>query len=70
MYARVKDDEHLIRDMSNNSILNTDRTALKKHETIMRQKDNAKKFGEELATMKNDISELKEMMKALINREK
>lgn len=70
MYAKVKDDEHLIRDMSNNSILNTDRTALKKHEMVMRQKDNAKKFSEELATMKNDISELKEMMKALINREK
>lgn len=70
MYAKVKDDEHLIRDMSNNSILNTDRTALKKHEMVMRQKDNAKKFNEELATMKNDISELKEMMKALINREK
>lgn len=70
MYARVKDDEHLIRDMSNNSILNTDRTALKKHDMIMRQRENAKKFNQELIDMKNDISELKEMMKVLISREK
>lgn len=70
MYAKVKENEYLVRDMSNNSILNTDRTALKKHEAVMRQKENDKKFNIELQSIKNDISELKEMMKALINREK
>lgn len=70
MYAKVEEHDHLIRDLTNNSILNTDKTALKKHEMIMRQKESAKKFSDELNSMKNDISELKEMMKALINREK
>lgn len=70
MYVKVKDNEKLIRDTNTNSILNTDVTALRKHDMIMRQKENAKKIGEELMNMKNDISELKEMMKLLINREK
>ena len=70
MYVRVKDNEKLIRDMNNNSILNTDTTALKKHEMIMKQKNNAKRFNEELMTMKSDISELKQMLQMLINREK
>jgi len=70
MYVRVKDNEKLIRDMNNNSILNTDATALKKHEMIMKQKNNAKRFSEELMNMKSDISELKQMLQMLINREK
>lgn len=70
MYARVKDNEKLIRDMKTNTILNTDVAALKKHDIIMREKQEAKKINEELRSMKDDISELKEMMKALINREK
>lgn len=70
MYVRVKDNEKLIRDMNNNSILNTDTAALKKHEMIMKQKSNAKKFNEELMNMKSDISELKQMLQMLINREK
>jgi|SanBayMetagenome_1026888.scaffolds.fasta_scaffold99819_1 hypothetical protein len=70
MYYRVKDDERLVRDSTNNSILNTDVKVLKKHEIIMRDKENAKKFAEEITNMKSDISELKEMLRLLINREK
>lgn len=80
MYAKVKENENLIRDMKNNSILNTDLTALKKHEMIMRQKENSKKFIDELLDMKKniselnqlrtDVSEMKDLLKELINREK
>jgi hypothetical protein len=70
MYAKVKEDERLVRDMSNNSLLNTDKKALKKHEMIMMQKQGAKQFSEEFNKMKSDISDLKEMLQLLINREK
>lgn len=70
MYAKVKDNDKLVRDMKTNTILNTDVAALKKHDIIMREKQEAKKINEELRSMKDDISELKELMKALINREK
>lgn len=70
MYYKVKDDEKLVRDSRNNSLLNTDVKSLKKHEMIMREKENSKRFVEEINTMKNDISELKDMLRVLINREK
>lgn len=70
MYYRVKDDERLVRDSRNNSLLNTDTKSLKKHEMIMRERENAKRFAEEISTMKNEILELKEMLRVLINREK
>lgn len=80
MYARVKDNEKLIRDIKTNSILNTDVNALKKHEIIMKQKEEAKRITQDIANiknniselnqLKNDVSELKDMMKILISREK
>lgn len=70
MYYKVKEDERLVRDSRNNSILNTDVKALKKHEIIMKERENSKKFVEEISNMKSEISELKEMLKLLINREK
>jgi hypothetical protein len=70
MYVKVKEDERLVRDMNNNSLLNTDKKALKKHEMVMLQKQGAKQFSAEFNKMKNDISELKEMLQLLINRDK
>lgn len=70
MYVKVKEDERLVRDMNNNSLLNTDKKALKKHEMVMMQKQGAKQFSAEFNKMKNDISELKEMLQLLINRDK
>ena len=70
MYVKVKEDEKLVRDMNNNSLLNTDKKALKKHEMVMLQKQGAKQFSAEFNKMKNDISELKEMLQLLINRDK
>jgi hypothetical protein len=70
MYVKVKEDERLVRDMNNNSLLNTDKKALKKHEMVMMQKQGAKQFSAEFNKMKNDISDLKEMLQLLINRDK
>jgi hypothetical protein len=70
MYVKVKEDERLVRDMNNNSLLNTDKKALKKHEMVMLQRQGAKQFSAEFNKMKNDISELKEMLQLLINRDK
>ena len=47
MYVKVKEDERLVRDMNNNSLLNTDKKALKKHEMVMLQRQGAKQFSAE-----------------------
>lgn len=70
MLVKVKDNDGLVRDMRNNSILNTNPSALKKHEMIMREKENAKKLADEVTKMKSEMSDIKQMLQILIDREK
>jgi hypothetical protein len=70
MLVKVKDNDGLVRDIRNNSLLNVNPNSLKKHEMIMKQKENAKKLSDEVTRMKDEISEIKQMLQLLIDREK
>jgi|APGre2960657404_1045060.scaffolds.fasta_scaffold245310_2 hypothetical protein len=70
MLVKVKDNDGLVRDMRNNSILNTNPSALKKHEMIMKEKENAKQLADDVTKMKSEMSDIKQMLQLLIDREK
>jgi hypothetical protein len=70
MLVKVKDNDSLVRDMNTNSLLNVNKGALKKHDMIMRQKENAKKLANDVESLKNEMSDIKQMLQLLIDREK
>ena len=68
MRLRVKENERLIRDSSNLAILNTDREAIKAHDRKMEQLKKVRTQEEQINTLKNDVSELKQLMQELLKR--
>jgi hypothetical protein len=65
-FAKIVDNENLVRDMKTNAVLNTDMTALQKYQArreIERQK------AEEFETLKADVSEIKQLLQQLVNRD-
>lgn len=67
MKPRVRDNERFVRDPKNLAILNTDSEAIKRHEMKMEQLRKQKQRDDEINTIKNELSELKSMLRELIN---
>jgi len=67
MKLRVRENDRLVRDSNNLALLNTDRDAIKRHEMKMEQLRKQKQRDEEINSIKNDITELKQMLRELIN---
>lgn len=65
-YARVKDEKNLIRDMSTQAILNTDISAVKRHEQRMQQLNKQKEQQAEINNLKSEISEIRKLLQQLI----
>jgi hypothetical protein len=68
MFAKVKEHKEYVRDMSTNAILNVDRSSLDKHNNIIGEIKKQKLIQEQINNLRNDVSEIKEMLKALSNR--
>ena len=68
MRLRVKENERLVRDSSNFAILNTDESAPKSHEQKMAQLRRIKSQETEINNLKNDISEIKDLLKQLMSQ--
>jgi hypothetical protein len=71
---KIKDRESLVRDMTSGAIINTDKTEyenyLVKRNASKQMKMQIEKNSEEIAEIKNDISEIKELLILLINKER
>ena len=65
MYATVKEHKELVRDMETGAILHTDTSVLKKHEQIMFEKKKQERLQTQIDSLKDDISEIKEMIRSL-----
>jgi cell shape-determining protein MreC len=70
MFVRIEEDKHLVRDVSNRAILNTDRVGL---ENYLAQRQLAKQRMAEQEEMKNkvnkleeDITDIKDMLRELV----
>lgn len=72
--VKIQDRESLVRDMTSGAIINTDKTEyenyLIKRNASKQIKLQIEKNSEEIAEIKNDISEIKQLLISLINKER
>jgi hypothetical protein len=66
MYAKVKDHNHLIRDINSKAVLNTDKAGLNdymmKREIAKKQKEEQSETKMRLAQLEQDMLEIKNML--------
>lgn len=71
MYLRVKDNDHLLRDVNSNGVINTDETEYKNYVNSYIKKINSKAKLEELQNevneIKSDVKEIKDLILKLLN---
>jgi hypothetical protein len=72
--VKIQDRESLVRDMTSGAIINTDKTEyenyLMRRNASKQMKMQIEKNSEEIAEIKNDISEIKQLLISLINKER
>jgi len=70
-YIKVKDNNDLVRDITTNSIINTNINEYQRYLSMKMDKDNEnkkmKEFENDLNNIKNDINEIKFLLRSLIN---
>jgi hypothetical protein len=67
-FLKVKDSKDLIRQKQSNAILNTNTKELNKYKEEREEKIKLKKLVEENNQMKNDIEEIKFLLKQLLGQ--
>ena len=72
MYVKIETKDGLVRDMSSGAVLNTNRTDYENYLTRKRKsdliKEQASKQVEEINNLKNELSEIKQMLLALMHK--
>jgi|TARA_B100001996_G_scaffold225928_1_gene173993 hypothetical protein len=63
-HLKVKDNDHLYRDVNTGAIINTDRSSFEKYK---KSKLKFRNMEHELDYLKGEISEIKSMLKELVN---
>jgi oligoendopeptidase F len=70
-YIKVKDNSDLVRDITTNSIINTNINEYQRYLSMKMDKDNEnkkmKEFENDLNNIKNDINEIKFLLRSLKN---
>lgn len=70
-YIKVEGFSNLVRDPQNNSIINTNMTEyneyLKRREAKSKENQKIQNIEEDLANMKGDIDEIKNLLRSLVN---
>ena len=66
MFAKIIDHDHLVRDLSTQAILNTDKTVIKKHEIRMRELQKEQERCKEIEKLHDEISEIKSLLNQLV----
>lgn len=67
-FLKVKDNKDLVRQKQSNAILNTNLKELNKYKEEREEKMKLKKLLEENEQMKNDIDEIKSLLRQLIGQ--
>ena len=74
MYAKVKDHNHLIRDMSSKAVLNTDKAGLNdymmKREIAKKQQNEQSETKMRLDQIEQDMAEIKTLLQDIANMRK
>lgn len=66
MKVKIKDHDNLIKDTSNGAILNTDKSAIARHNMMIKEVEKEKRKEDEINRLKSDISEIKALLQKLI----
>lgn len=64
--AKVKDNLNYVKDMENFAILNTNKSAIAKHQQKMAELRRAKMVEEEINTLKSEVSDIKNMLSQIL----
>jgi uncharacterized protein YlbG (UPF0298 family) len=64
--ARVKDNLNYVKDMNNFAVLNTNKSAVAKHQQKMAELKRAKMVEEEINTLKSEVSDIKDMLTQIL----
>lgn len=71
MFVKIQNKDGLVRDMSSGAVLNTNRVDYENYMNRKKQIDLVKeqtiKHGEEITILKNELSEIKQMIFTLLN---
>jgi len=71
-FAKIKDDSSIIRDLKNNALLAVDNKALSKYKLDKERAKNSKKrilqYENDINTLRNEVSEIKESLKLILNK--
>ncbi len=65
-FAKIVDNETLVRDTKTNAVLNTDMTALEKYRA-RREKD--RKMAEDVEMLKDKMTNIESLLQQLVNRD-
>lgn len=66
--AKVEDYPDLVRDLSNNAIINTNETAFEQRLNKMKKAELDKKQSDDIVKLKEDVKEIKELLKKLASK--
>lgn len=73
-YKKVQDNEHLLRDLKTNAIINSDYNSYQLYEQSYVQKYNEKirisNLENEVTSIKNDLNEIKLLLRSFCNESK
>lgn len=67
-FLKVKDNKDLVRQTKSNAILNTNLKELNKYREEREEKMKLKRLADESEQMKNDIQEIKSLLKQLLGQ--
>jgi hypothetical protein len=65
-FAKIENEDTLIRDTKTNAVLNTDMTALQQYRA---KRDRDRQMLDDVENLKQDMSEIKELLKQLVSRD-
>lgn len=66
MKAKVRENMNYVKDMNNFSILNTNKSAVVKHEQKMTELRRQKEVETEINTLKSEVTEIKSMLSQIL----
>ena len=67
-YAKVKEAPGLVRDLTNNAILNTDGSRLQAYKKARNKQREVDAMAQDLNNLKSDVEEIKTQLKALLEK--
>lgn len=67
-YLKVENEKSLVRDATSRAILNTDLSAVKKHQLKMKELERTRNREEEINSLKKDIDELRQLLLTLVDK--